>query len=741
MTYLARHAMAFRISKDMFLVKTCPFCHDTKGVPDNEYKLGIFRTTGSFNCFRCQAKGSWYEFRNRLSHGRENVEPVQTLRSHLVTAGANSTNTRAGVAQRSRPDAHAQNKRVHNLWKGDFKAVRDYLRDVRGLSEDTLRRYGVGACEMHVRDGDTWRRDQCMTFPMHDADGELVRYKARSVRSKSGMQMLPKDGGWGFFGLHTVPKACAEVILTEGELDAMSVWQATGLPAISLPNGAHSLPVHTLPLLEGFRNIVLWMDADEIGRAGCKHFAKKLGLRRCRIVEIGHLQTADCKDANDILRRGGDVGKLVARAEAIPHDGVVKFDALRESVFDFIVNCGIRHGVQLQSIPRANDILKGHRRGEMTILSGHTGIGKTTFLSQVSLDLCMQGVATMWGSFEVGNVRLASTLLLQMFGALGGRGNLVDEYDVWADRLSALPLLFMKYHGSNSIDVIVDAMDWANYMYDVSHFVLDNLQFMTYGQSGGFSGRRGGGDRFEIMDDAVSRLRHFATGRNCHVSLVVHPRKENDGEAIQLASVFGSAKATQEADNVLLLQRCRDGLAKLEVKKNRFDGECGFVKLRFEKKWRLFRQCDSAEIRMRLSPHGLEMRSVDGAVDDSRESEIGAGGAGDGVGVMRDASRRVGGGIADDGGVRKGVEKEAEAGVEAGSVMCTGQRKGYVVDNAGGNNQIDSNMNGEKEAKEKTSSGDYEEGSVFSHRRVGIQQGVGGVDSGMTWVGLPDDGS
>lgn len=168
----------------------------------------------------------------------------------------------------------------------------------------------------------------------------------------------------------------------------------------------------------------------------------------------------------------------------------------------------------------------------MTILIGHAGIGKTTFLSQVSLDFCIQGVATMWGSFEVRNVRLASKLLLQIFGSFSGRGNLVDEYGVWADRLSALPFLFMKYHGSNSIDLIVDAMDWENYMYDVSHFVLDNLQFMTYGQSSGFSGRLIGGDRFEIMDDAVNRLRHFATGRKCLVSLVVRPRKENDGEAV-----------------------------------------------------------------------------------------------------------------------------------------------------------------------------------------------------------------
>jgi len=37
--------------------------------------------------------------------------------------------------------------------------------------------------------------------------------------------------------------------------------------------------------------------------------------------------------------------------------------------------------------------LKGHRRGELTVITGPTGSGKTTFISDYSLDLCMQGVS------------------------------------------------------------------------------------------------------------------------------------------------------------------------------------------------------------------------------------------------------------------------------------------------------------------------------------------------------------
>ena len=37
------------------------------------------------------------------------------------------------------------------------------------------------------------------------------------------------------------------VVITEGEYDAMAVYQATGLPAVSLPNGCNHLPKQLLP--------------------------------------------------------------------------------------------------------------------------------------------------------------------------------------------------------------------------------------------------------------------------------------------------------------------------------------------------------------------------------------------------------------------------------------------------------------------------------------------------------------
>lgn len=47
---------------------------------------------------------------------------------------------------------------------------------------------------------------------------------------------------------------------------------------------------------------------------------------------------------------------------------------------------------QWSGYPKLNDILKGHRSGELTVFTGGTGTGKTTFISDYSLDLCVNGV-------------------------------------------------------------------------------------------------------------------------------------------------------------------------------------------------------------------------------------------------------------------------------------------------------------------------------------------------------------
>ena len=82
-------------------------------------------------------------------------------------------------------------------------------------------------------------------------------------------------------------------------------------------------------------------------------------------------------------------------------------------------------------------------------------------------------------------------------------------------------------------------------------------------------------------------FRKFATLHNVHVTLVIHPRKDME-ERLTIHSIFGGGKATQEADNVMLLQTEETELPEvkrkhLEIVKNRFSGDLGIVPLHFTK--------------------------------------------------------------------------------------------------------------------------------------------------------------
>ncbi|XP_011234206.1 twinkle protein, mitochondrial isoform X2 [Ailuropoda melanoleuca] len=250
------------------------------------------------------------------------------------------------------------------------------------------------------------------------------------------------------------------------------------------------------------------------------------------------------------------------------------------------VKCGAGSWHPLEPLPRPQSSLEGTSEGRADSLhrsvfnppAGPTGSGKTTFISEYALDLCTQGVNTLWGSFEISNVRLARVMLTQF--AVGRLEEQLDKYDEWADRFEDLPLYFMTFHGQQSIRTVIDTMQHAVYVYDICHVVIDNLQFMM-------GHEQLSTDRIAAQDYIVGAFRKFATDNSCHVTLVIHPRKEDDDKELQTASIFGSAKASQEADNVLILQDRKlvtgPGKRYLQVSKNRFDGEVGVFPLEFNK--------------------------------------------------------------------------------------------------------------------------------------------------------------
>eukprot|EP00753_Platysulcus_tardus_P012338 PLAT3354.34.p1 GENE.PLAT3354.34~~PLAT3354.34.p1 ORF type:complete len:766 (-),score=342.49 PLAT3354.34:54-2237(-) len=618
--FLKRLGTAVRRSGDQLVIKECPFCPPTKGRADNLWKLYVRSTDGAFFCHRCGNKGSWFDFKNRLSGGarggRGGARGGEDARPPAVSSAGDAMGRGgAPAAAEAKPvlDKEVAARLRAALLSGESPDALSYLKDVRGLSEEVLKLYGVGVTSMRWKDGadDSWKSGTAVSFPWvaqagqfglpaaadgggdgsgggSGGDGEqwqTVRVKLRALEDKAVQRLMPVGGHWGLFGWHTVPADAREIVITEGEYDAMAVHQATGLPAVSLPNGCRSLPVDILPALERFDSILLWMDNDVAGQEGAQAFVKKLGAARVKLVRPPVSGGDGAKDANDALLRGDDLAALLSAAAPMPHEQIATFTDLRDDVFRELSSGDELHGVPCKSLPALNALLKGHRKGELTILTGPTGMGKTTLLSQLSLDYASEGVNTLWGSFEVKNTRLLRTMLSQHCGA--DVETQLDDFDAIADDFAELPLYFMRFFGSSDIASVLDAMEHAVYVHDVQHILLDNLQFMLETGSGM--------DKFDVQDRALDAFRRFATKENVHLTLVIHPRKEPQGQALSVSSVFGSAKATQEADNVIILQN-ETFYKSVEVRKNRFDGELGSVPVGFDRPSRRFVQLSEAEV-------------------------------------------------------------------------------------------------------------------------------------------------
>ncbi len=445
------------------------------------FKLYVKIGGGAYFCHRCGSKGSWYDFKMKVggydvvdSIGRSSF-PNSRQRNTKANyqgqrgsgSGSGNTYVRQGQASNKNqfqtrthsdgnieplpmPSPRLQAAYITNLLDVPNSSTTqasastdalEYLTKTRGLTKQTLRKYGVGLGSYNFPSNEPgmsrkYVRADCITFPWMMRAGEVEeqevlrggsyhwetpkpsqtsilssnsegkdkedhgehteteseiddvastlgpyvtrRIKARAVEHKAWQRLDPPGGGWGLFGWHTVPSTATEIVLTEGEYDAMAVHQATGRPAVSLPNGCRSLPVEVLPMLERFETIYLWMDNDGPGREGAEQFAKKIGVNRCLIVQPDSSvegKTAP-KDANEALLEGMDLEEIIRGSDVLPHERIMTFSELRKEVLHEMLNPERYAGVPVSSLPAFTDIIKGFRRGEMTVLTGPTGSGK-----------------------------------------------------------------------------------------------------------------------------------------------------------------------------------------------------------------------------------------------------------------------------------------------------------------------------------------------------------------------------
>lgn len=250
--------------------------------------------------------------------------------------------------------------------RGSYGALK-----ARGITEETARFWSYMLVD---RDG---RKTHCANYL--DDNRRVVAQKFRTPDKE--FPWINRKGFSGLYGQWLWRDGGKMVVITEGEIDAMSVSQVQNnkWPVVSLPDGGGKNAVkairEALAWLQKFEKIVLFFDNDEKGRATADIVKKMLPPGKAYLA----FAPEGMKDANDMLlaRKSKQIIDTIWGAKQYRPDGIVSGAALLKRMKD-------RPVVASYAYPDFWEIMNfkalGIRLGELDTWTSGTGMGKTTII-------------------------------------------------------------------------------------------------------------------------------------------------------------------------------------------------------------------------------------------------------------------------------------------------------------------------------------------------------------------------
>jgi replicative DNA helicase len=273
----------------------------------------------------------------------------------------------------------------------------------------------------------------------------------------------------------------------------------------------------------------------------------------------------------DVTRPIGDVARQVIDELSQPPDT----QAATRVVLPGLVSVGQRTGA--------------FHPGELLVLSGYTGGGKTSFALQMAYDAASRGQQVLVLSMEMRDSELAKRLVAQQAGVDGRllRNRIWEEEDLdrmrkVADEMAPYPLHLCE-RGKSDWDVDrVEAVARLHSSRDgLELLVIDYLTLLDLRDPGNAKQ-----PLREQIDEAVRRLKTLAQELECVILLLVQlsreGQKQTEPELVHLAD---SAAIERHADCVMLIyhDQLEPTVAHLKIAKNR-NGPTGKMRLGWDPK-------------------------------------------------------------------------------------------------------------------------------------------------------------
>lgn len=485
-------------------------------------------------------------------------------------------------------------------------AILDWFKK-RGISESNVRAMGIYSGQQR-QDGDGGfaidpdPQGNIIVFP-YARGGAVLNEKYRA----SGKKFFQKPGGLSIFWNVDVLRETAvtdgraALVITEGEIDVLSVREAGYPYVVSVPDGAPPTKVEetedddpALSLTDKYgyilrdwdalqkaKRVVIATDSDAPGRGLAEALVRRLGRARCSFVSYPE----DCKDFNEVLLRHGPakVASMIAEAKPYPVSGVYTYSDLPPEPEFAPVSTGFG---------RLDDYLRLFYPALM-VVTGFAGSGKSSLVNQIVAQLSiLHGWKAALASFEM-RVKPYVTDVLQ---------NTFYEKNPNADEAACLGWLrenfvFIapepsKEDTSFDIDWIVDKAITAVVRHDVRVLVIDPWNEIEHAL----------GKRESLTDytgRAIRALKRFGREFECLVIVVAHPTKSaanKQPQDVSLYDVSDSAHFANKADFGLVVARLggdQDTVSELHVRKVRYQpmsGKRGSISVTYDLQKRIFSQ-------------------------------------------------------------------------------------------------------------------------------------------------------
>lgn len=411
-----------------------------------------------------------------------------------------------------------------------------------------------------------------------NATGAIVAQKIRGA-DKHFSWLGERGACLPLYGQHLWSAGGKSVVITEGEIDCLSISQAfeNKWPVVSLPDGAPAAPKAikaAYEWLSSFEKIVLCFDNDEPGQKAVQQVAEMLPVGKAFIMRL------DRKDANEVLVSDGAAPLLKAYWNAAPWrpDGIVCGADLWQEVLT-------TKDVEHVSYPwlDLNKKTQGLRRGELVTICADTGIGKSTFVREISKHLLDIGETVGLLMLEESTTRTALGLMsLALNSPIHIQKNGVAEEELRAAFTATLGtnrLYLYDHFGSTDIDNLLNKVRYLSKGLGCRWVIIDHLSIVVSALEGG--------DERKMIDRAMTLLRTLVQETGIGLILVSHLRRP-DGrgeEKCSLNRLRGSHAIAQLSDIVLgidivfdvndLNVKVATDKREVNVLKNRFTGQVG----------------------------------------------------------------------------------------------------------------------------------------------------------------------